>query len=320
MKRAAALTAISLGAVFAAPVFAGSYLQTALCDSAAGCRVGHPIFNPSNNINPPSIVHTMNFDRTGNATFLVRICTDEPELTGIPDLLEWAAGVWNDLEASTENCFRCAPAEVPDSGTIPFSMSSILLHELGHCALGLDHPNREFDVGGDGFHEATSFTRSWNAGGGINAGADGIRGSKDDTQLAPGPGGQIAESVSWFRIDDNNPVVVDSLTIDELEFSRSVQNNIAFSGSTWAANANTKVAGTLGHGSTQAVMFSPQGRGQIFNGLSADDVNMIKMAMTGEDRATGSDDYSIAVAVVPCTDPHEVRSEPSVARRFGATR
>jgi len=160
-------------------------------------------------------------------------------------------------------------------------------------------------------YEITSWTLSYGDGvGGIHDPvppdpADGIRGSFDDIHQAPF--GQIPDSVHWFRISDNNPVIVDSTVIDVLTYSRSIATGLP-ANHNWSANANRRVAASLGHATTQSVVYSSQPRGLIYNGLAADDVNTARMARTGVDRAASTaDDYTVSLSVVPCQDPHELR-------------
>ena len=260
-----------------------------------------------NNINPQSIVHPVVYVQNGTS-FTLNICTPEVPSTGVPAALEHAVAVLNALEPTTQNCMGCGTWESPPIGSPDLNpiIETTVLHELGHCALGLDHPDRNWNADGDpkNGQEGTSFTRSWGAAE-IRDNQDMIRGSRDDTQRATG--GQIAESVSWFRRLDNNPVIVDpSTVIDINSYSRSVAANLP-PGDTWAANANLKVAESLGEPETQALMYAVVPRGATYFGLSADDVNMIKMQRTGPDlTANTSDDYTLQIDVVPCTMPHQI--------------
>lgn len=220
-----------------------------------------------------------------------------PSLTGPT---QRAIATWNALVATTQNCLGSALWEGSSSTGDTFHAESVILHELGHCALGLDHPDRPWDADNDGVFEPTSFTRSWGAlhPGGINAGADGIRGSFDDLNRAPGSPTKIAESVSWFRRSDNNPVIVDGTVIDLDTYSRSVATNLP-ANHTWAANGNLAVARSLGEPFTHTVMYSLIDPGQQYSGLSADEVNMVRMGMTGEDLMAGTDDdYTVELVYV----------------------
>lgn len=285
----------------------GSYLHTAVCSATAGCVVGHPLSSPSNNVNPQSIVHPVTFVQNGTS-FTVSICTNSTPSTGIPQALQYAVDKWNAGIRRTQNCYRCGTWETGtppgNAGLMPV-MATTLLHELGHCALGLDHPELNWDANGnpsDG-KEPTSYTRSWNASQ-VLIGGDFIRGSSDDRQDAIG--GQLAESVSWFRRTDNDPVIVDPTTIDVNTYSRSVSANLP-PGDTWAANANLRVAEQRSQSGTQAIMYGGIADGSFYSGLSADDVNMLEMARTGPDvTANTSDDYTLQLNVVPCASPRQV--------------
>jgi hypothetical protein len=97
----------------------------------------------------------------------------------------------------------------------------------------------------------------------------------------------------WYRTADNNPVVVDGTVISLNNFRRSP--GMLPPGSSFPANANRLVAAALGFANTQAVMYLLDSRDRVFTGLSADDVNMVKYAMTGADRTAGTaDDYTVA--------------------------
>ncbi len=118
----------------------------------------------------------------------------------------------------------------------------------------------------------------------------------------------LPESVHWFRIADNNPVVVDGTVIDSLSYSRSVSNNLP-QGHSWSANANRKVAESLGYQDTQAVMYSLLAEDEVRTSLNADDVAMVKMGMTGQDQLAGSgDDYTIEITLVDsCAESFDVK-------------
>ena len=267
-----------------------------MCNTTDGCSPGVPKSDPSQTVPPFGITHPLGYDRQGGM-FQIPVCVSNSNATLIGPT-QRAIATWNALTATTQNCLRCAlHEENPLPGDV-FHAQSVILHELGHCALGLDHPDRNWDADNDGEWEFTSFTRSWGAAhpGGITEGADEIRGSFDDFHAAPL--GMLAESVSWFRRTDNNPVIVDATVIDQATYSRSVAANLP-AGHTWAANGNRRVAESLGVPFTQAVMYSLIEPGQQYTGLSADEVNMARMGMTGEDLMAGtSDDYTVELVYV----------------------
>ena len=256
----------------------------------------------SDGTTPPfTIVHPVRFDGSGGE-LVVSICTDDLELTGAA---QHAIDAWNALAATIENCENCTVNEDAGPSTGDFDAASVVLHEVGHCGLGLDHPDLAIDLDNDTVIDFTSFTASdgndaakeWCSGAQdppfiaeeLCPGADGIRGSADDTQVIQP--GAFPESIHWFRIADNNPFVVDSTVIDSQTYSRSVTTHLPQG---WAANANYKVGQDLGVESTQSVMYSSISRTELRRALTADDVSMVKMGMTGADRIAGnSDDYTI---------------------------
>lgn len=140
----------------------------------------------------------------------------------------------------------------------------------------------------------TSFTNSRDASV-IDAGSDGIRGSRDDSPL-PFPGTRL---IHWFRISDNNPFVIDSTVIDGDSFSRRIID--LPTGDTWPTSGNRDVGQSLGvPGFTHSVMYSAVARGQIYSGLIADDVNTVTLGMAGLDlqAGLGGDDYTIKLEYV----------------------
>jgi hypothetical protein len=190
-----------------------------------------------------------------------------------------------------------------------YHAESVILHELGHCALGTDHTNLFFDDPRDDDDPncqppdcdpediiPSSFTASY--GGvklGIMVGDDGVRGSGDDEQLALF--GETATNVHWFRTNDNNPVVVDGLPIHLNSFRQDIDELPA--PDTWSANANMEVSSLLLEPEVHSVMYTPLARDTDYRGLSADDVSTVKMGMTGLDRLIGGgDDYTITLTWV----------------------
>ncbi|MEM7481736.1 MAG: hypothetical protein AAF481_11225 [Acidobacteriota bacterium] len=216
-----------------------------------------------------------------------------------------AIATWNALVPTTGNCSGtgCSVGEETPPAATQMDAESVLLHELGHCALGLEHPERTWDAADDGFWEETSFTRSWDVAGppeGIAVGPDFIRGTLDDSQLQTL--GMIPNSVSWFRIQDNNPFAIDDTVIDNTTFSRSITANLP-SGRNWAASANRRTGEQNGAAASQAVMYGLISLGERRRSLTADDVNMAKMALTGVDFSVGGgDDYTVEL-VLSCDDP-----------------
>jgi hypothetical protein len=307
---------------------------------------------------PYAIVHPIGYTG-GGGTINVNICL-VPGSEVMTASVDYAIALWNGLVPTTGNCVGCVLAEetAPTVGRVQ-GVSGIL-HELGHCAMGLDHMNLNettrvpsdvstgsCDVNSDGLcGEVTSFTASVNASRIVHdpllplgvktdehlddcpiegeppkigrENSSPVTGDLLDHEtltcllgmscpvpptccLATPPTVPIqVEDISWYRISDNNPVIVDSTVIDKDSYSRSVTN--LPSGSSYAASANRAVAENLGFNNTQSVMYSAIARNQTYKSLSADDVNMVKMGMTGADRdaeASPDDDYTIVLHRVP---------------------
>ena len=248
-------------------------------------------------INPFGVTHPLGYDGSGG-TIELTVCVNpqDPVLIGPTQsvLATWAA-----LVPATSQCRNCLTVEEPEPAPpVPYHAETALLHELGHCAMALGHPNLEYDPpGGQDVREITSYSMSYDGSSiGVSSGPDGIRGSLDDSQDAAGGG--IATSVHWFRRSDNNPVVVDGTMIDTTTYSRSITTGLP-GGHGWAASANKTVSASLGRPDTQSVMYSAGARLMRYTGLTADDVNMVKMARTGVDQMAGTaDDYTVDLRYV----------------------
>ena len=313
----------------ATPGLCGSYLDIVACEAEGaagvrGCHLGRPQndhhlcngcdTNPDQEccfVSPYGIVHPLGYAGEEVPTTLeLRICVQADSMELEP-AVQRSIATWEDLVPTTGNCHGCGStgdpvgvlAEQLPPVTGRFFADTAILHELGHCAMGLDHVNRLWDADGDLNFEETSFTRSGEARhpDGMDSGVDGIRGSRDDIYTRPPTGSLRAVSVSWFRTTDNDPFVVDGATIEKTSYSRSLGNLPL--GDEWGASGNRRVGDDpvfgLGYQNTQSVMYSLAVRGHYYSDLSADDVNMVKMGMTGRDRLAGpSDDYTIDLVYV----------------------
>jgi hypothetical protein len=228
---------------------------------------------------PFIIVHPYGYTGVGGSLVL-KLCAAS---STVEHPLQQAIDLWNQLEAMTGNCPNCLQTEDPVPPESPFHLRSLLTHELGHCAMGLGHPN----------WAGTSFTNIRDATS-VGAGADSIRGSRDDVPV-PLPGARL---IHWFRLADNNPVVVDAVAIESTTFSRRITD--LPSGHNWAASANRAVASSLGAAETHSALYSDFHTTTFFKGLAADEVNTVKFAMTGIDSLAGtSDDYTITLLAEP---------------------
>ncbi len=243
---------------------------------------------------PYAIVHPPGFSGAGGHLF-VDICVLD---SGFNDgrmigALQAAIETWNSLAPTTGNCQGCVLwEEMLPAGAV--DLESVLLHELGHCAMGLGHVN----LGEE------SFTKSVGATSIVDG--NGIRGDLEDQHLPP----VNVHDMAWFRKSDNDPVVVDALVIDINTFSRSVAADLP-GGHNYAASANRAVAEAMGFNGTQSVMYSRAAPQLIYNGLAADDVNMVKLGMAGSDfMAASPDDYSVLLRYrAVCDGMEEIQVE-----------
>lgn len=217
MKRSQSLivVAVALLAVIAICDRAngGSYAGIAACSSLAGepstCTLTFPFTQPGDpacTVTPFGVVYPVGY--TGVETTLhVRICANGEDLE---PAVKRAIATWEAMEPVPENCVNCVVREDDPGADHLLWAEPVILHELGHCALGLDHINRTQQLTddcpppGNDTYAPSSFTRSANVDTcveGIDVGADGIRGSIDDFHdgQIPDP---IADSVSWFRHSD----------------------------------------------------------------------------------------------------------------------
>lgn len=275
---------------------AGVYIGPAVCSDSSDCQPLAFVSDPANTVPPFAVTHPPSYDGSGGVISIDVCVLPGSEIFRGPAMR--AIQTWNALLATTQNCRNCKVWEDSPENLTGANAETTILHELGHCPLGLDHPERNWDSQPDGIWELTSFTRSWgvaNPPSAIDVGPDFIRGTFDDIQLAPGG---VPQSVHWFRIIDNNPFAIDATVIDVDTYSRSVVADLP-AGHGWAANGNRRVGETLGLMDTQVVMYGRQSQEEVKTSLTADDVNMVKMAMTGKDFQAGTaDDYTIQLSFV----------------------
>lgn len=295
------------------PAGAGVY-GTSFCTTSSECEMRAFLSMPGTAIPPFAIAHPPGFDGSGGE-LEYRICIGEGS-ESLRGPLSRAIATWNALVATTENCTGCKVHEDGLFSIETANAETTLIHELGHCPMALEHPTRNWDPQPDGFWEFTSYTRSVGVlapPNGIQVGGDFIRGTLDDVHQAGG--GMIPDSVHWFRIADNNPFVVDNTVIDSTTYSRSVVNDLPM-GHSWAVNANRVVGEQLGFANTQSVMYPLQSEGERKLALTADDVAMVKLGMTGQDRLAGTaDDYTIKLTLLPDCDEKPI----DIVVAFGVT-
>jgi|GEM_PF-2382705 len=303
--------AFLVGLLATVPMGAGTYFQLLECPPPnTQCILKTPPLPPSCPDGPCTvtafgITHPLGY--TGSELLIdINICSDATAADFVPALRR-AVSTWNGLDAQTGNCVGCVTHEETAPPITDFNAETTLLHELGHCALGLGHIDRLWDVTGDGLLDATSY--AWSVETFRILPGDVNRGNLDDKQEMALMG-SIADSLTWFRQVDNDPAIVDSTVIDIDTYSRSVQSNLPV-GHTWGASGNRKVneIAPILQPNTQSVMYSRISSGTEYLALSADDVNMVRMARTGVNLLAGdTDDYFVVLNYVgDCSNPHDIR-------------
>lgn len=102
------------------------------------------------------VVHPQGYTGAGGAID-IKVCAAPGAGITMPALRQ-AVSVWDDLTPSTENCDgECRALEQgPGDSAEPFEMAAVLLHELGHCAMGcasgrVEHPDGHVLSDSDGF-------------------------------------------------------------------------------------------------------------------------------------------------------------------------
>lgn len=345
------------------------------------------------NIPPYALVHPFGYVDPAGGALSIRVCVRPGSEPLIP-AVDWAIARWNGLCPRYTNCSRCRLwEEAPVAGAV--SIHSVVLHELGHCAMGLGHPNLEeiapgeelsapsafrtgvCDADNDGdCGSPKSFTASANATDIFTGNA--VRGDGDDSQVNgcpwvpafavgqtadlsegptcsgfepcasssslfdPGvnsngtslspfaaeeppprtpsvacpsppeccpvcPGTQCpvtplqVHSLFWFRRADDDPIRIDPTALVDIGTMGRTPSALP-GGHAFPTNANRAVAEALGYPDTQAVMYSGLQPGMSTWGLTADDVNTIRLARTGNDRtANTADDYTMMLSRVEPT-------------------
>lgn len=167
-----------------------------------------------------------------------------------------------------------------------------MLHELGHCAFGLDHSNHARRISDPAFAEFfTAAKEGDNQNFDLNPGGDTVEGTFDDQR-----GDDI--NIFWFNIANNNPFGI-AATVDGTTYSRDLATLPATHN--FAANSNIFVGAIMSPAvdDTQAVMFSLLSAEDTQTGLSHDDVATVKIGLSGKDLTAGTtDDYSVVLTYI----------------------
>lgn len=127
----------------------------------------------------PAIVHPPGFAGGGTA-LTITVCASAGDLEVVP-ALQGALAKWDALAPMSGNCPDCWTYEAAMGSNEhgPFCLETLLVHELGHCIMGLGHTNLSLNG------EITSFTNTVDATS-MSAGGDGVRGSSDDQPIPVG--------------------------------------------------------------------------------------------------------------------------------------
>lgn len=235
------------------------------------------------------VVHGGSYNGTGGE-IQVSVCLDPGALplSGDPtQAIRNVAAAFNQLTPTIGNI-----ANHPDGGA---DFESVLLHEIGHC-IGMDHmalgPSETNSTAALNYY--ANVFRGANGVFNVDAGADGVRGSRDDIR-----GDDVNRN--WFRKNTNNPFEIPPATVDRNTYSTSlldlpgghnfVENSTSF-GPCNGGQPNT--SGLRGIAPTQNTMFPVLCTNNVIRRLAPDDVATLRIARAGRDGIQGTaDDYTL---------------------------
>lgn len=239
--------------------------------------------------NQNRVVHGGGYNGVGGE-IQVSVCLDPGALplTGNPEqAIRNVVAAFNQLTPTIGNI-----APHPDGGS---DFESVLLHEIGHC-IGMDH--NALGPSETGSNDALNYFANTfmgaNGAFNVNAGADGVRGSRDDIR-----GDDINRN--WFRKNTNNPFEIPPATVDRNTYStllsdlpgghNFVENSTSF-GPCNGGQPNT--SGLRGFAPTHNTMFPVICSNNVIRRLAPDDVATLRIARAGRDGIQGSaDDYTL---------------------------
>jgi hypothetical protein len=263
---------------------------SALVATSASAGTFLDFFPPQNRV-----VHGGGYAGTGGEVS-VSVCLDPGAMppSGNPEqAIRNAVAAFNALVPTTGNVVTRG------DGAGGSDFESVLLHEVGHC-VGMDHsalgPSEVGGFDSPNIYYANAFPGP-NAAFDTNAGADGVRGSRDDVR---------ADDISrnWFRKNTNNPFEMPPATVDRGTYSMTlsdlpvghafVENSTSFAPCT---GPNTSVL--RGATPTQNTMFPVICSNNHVRRLAPDDVALLRIARAGLNGAQGnSDDYSLKLTYI----------------------
>jgi hypothetical protein len=271
------------------PVSAATVLCLAFGPTA---HAGVFLFGADPSVNIPTLItHPYGYTGTGGA-LTVEICLSATAVP-IQAQVQQAINMWNARMVAHGNCTgRCSTLEDEPPPETNYFIVPTIVHELGHCALGLDHTNNDDNTSHTNTYAETSITN----------GDDKVPGSSDDVvTILPG-----ARVLHFFRISDNNPFTIDGTVIDSLTYTRRFSDLPP--GHLWPANGNRRVGSLLIEPTfSHSLMYSLGGPDTTYSAFIADDVNTVVFGETGLDEFAAppddADNYSVQLALVPtCTN------------------
>jgi hypothetical protein len=241
--------------------------------------------------NQNRVVHGGSYSGAGGQ-IQVSVCLDPDALplSGNPaQAIRNAVAAFNQLTPVVGNI-----ANNPNAGS---DFESVLLHEIGHC-IGMDHnalgpsetsSNAALNYFSNAFRGADAVFN-------VNAGADNVRGSRDDIR-----GDDVNRN--WFRKNTNNPFEMSPAIVDRNTYSvlladlpgshNYVENSTSF-GPCNGGQPNT--SGLRGVAATQNTMFPVFCSNNVLRRLAPDDVATLRLARAGRDGVQGTaDDYTLTL-------------------------
>ena len=276
----------------------------ALCNSLLCLSVLLFLLNPAKagtftfageNLGVDIITHPSGYDGTGGV-LTVGVCIDSTS-TNATDMIipiENMVDTFNKRQAHSPN-LTFGSDNLLAFNEVDFE--SVALHELGHC-LALGHVNAANGTGPNSNY--TSATDGADNTLNINAGTDGIIGSKDDLR-------QDDINLHWFNKTTNNPCAVDNSIVDTSTYSVDIVD--LPTGDSFAANADRDVCASLSAPDTEAVMQQLTFTDETQRRLAQNGISTLKLGMSGLDEtAETADDYtlnlvSLGVVVNPSSNP-----------------
>ncbi|QBB70032.1 hypothetical protein ELE36_06465 [Pseudolysobacter antarcticus] len=261
-------------------IIAACMMLTAIAH--AGAFIG------SNNGNPDLILHALGYNGAGGAVEPIRVCLDIQANQAMAVQAEPAL-----IKAiATLNRFRSLPDHnfgfdsASEVGPDQLDFESVILHELLH-SLGLGHPNLADESGlPSPQNQATKTTSGTNQSYDVNAGADGVYGSADDTR-----GDDV--NLHWYQRYVNNPGVLADV-IDTTTMARTL--NYLPAGHSFATNADRYVMAALGYTDVEAIVHQGARLGESQRHLAHDDIATLRLAQAGVDGIAGTaDDYRMSL-------------------------